>query len=214
MSTPHDSVRLCFIGMSNCGKSTRANQLAQNHQFEVLHVDERIEAALKPELESLGFSGIEGMSSWMGQPFDERFAGNQKRYLELEEQITLSADFEGSAAAVLDCTGSVININAPEKLRDRFLVVHFEATEEIVDAMVERYFQCPKPVAWGHTFSQRVGESGEEALRRCYPEMLKIRLEKYRSLAHFSIPATVSLDPNFSSERFLDLILANRDARK
>lgn len=56
----NNQVRLCLIGMSNCGKSFRSSELEENQNFKKRSVDEEIEQVLGPELTNLGYSGIEG----------------------------------------------------------------------------------------------------------------------------------------------------------
>eukprot|EP00188_Purpureofilum_apyrenoidigerum_P002907 Plantae.Rhodophyta-Purpureofilum_apyrenoidigerum.ctg29573.p1 GENE.Plantae.Rhodophyta-Purpureofilum_apyrenoidigerum.ctg29573~~Plantae.Rhodophyta-Purpureofilum_apyrenoidigerum.ctg29573.p1 ORF type:complete len:265 (+),score=47.79 Plantae.Rhodophyta-Purpureofilum_apyrenoidigerum.ctg29573:69-863(+) len=202
------NLRLCLVGMSNCGKSFRSNQLANELGFEKLSVDEEIERVLVPELELLGYSGIEGLASWMGFPYNEKFKKNEGRYLEIEEGLTSAVDPPKGSNFVLDTTGSVIYMppKVQQKLRDRFLVVHFNATDEMLSAMIENYFKSPKPVAWGDAYQRENNEDPDEALKRCYPNLLRARRERYHKLAHISIPAEVSLSPEIGCDDFIEAI--------
>mmetsp|Transcript_7820 Transcript_7820/g.18170 ORF Transcript_7820/g.18170 Transcript_7820/m.18170 type:complete len:222 (+) Transcript_7820:26-691(+) len=202
---------LCMIGMSNCGKSFRSTQFHKERGFQLTCIDGLIEERLGPELTALGYAGIEGLATWMGQPYEQQFPANQARYLECEEELTMSSLPTPGQNFVLDTTGSVINLKAPEKLRESFLVVHIQASEDMLEGMVKTYFACPKPVAWGDAFNQQPGESGEAALRRCYPELLRSRIEKYSKLAHVNVPAKIALGRDISCEQFLQAV---RDALK
>mmetsp|Transcript_16811 Transcript_16811/g.24181 ORF Transcript_16811/g.24181 Transcript_16811/m.24181 type:complete len:297 (-) Transcript_16811:962-1852(-) len=177
--------RLCFVGMSNCGKSFRSNQLRETLGFNMISVDEEIEEVILPELEALGYKGIEGMAQWMGFPYEDRFKKNEKKYLEIEENITASVDPEEGQSFVLDTTGSVIYMPRPvlQSLRDNFLVVHFLASDNMVSEMIENYFKMPKPVSWGDSYNQMDGEDGDKALRRLHNAQVS------ESLIKTSLPA-------------------------
>mmetsp|Transcript_23655 Transcript_23655/g.93364 ORF Transcript_23655/g.93364 Transcript_23655/m.93364 type:complete len:262 (-) Transcript_23655:969-1754(-) len=201
------NARLCFVGMSNCGKSFRSNQLRETRGFNMTSVDEEIEEAILPELEALGFKGIEGMAQWMGFPYEDRFKKNEKKYLGIEETITASVDPEEGKNFVLDTTGSVIYMPRPilQSLRQKYLVVHFLASDDMVSEMIENYFKTPKPVSWGDSYNQMDGEDGDKALRRCYPDLLATRRKQYEQLAHVSIPAETTLSYDISCDDLLEI---------
>jgi len=170
-------------------------------------VDEEIEEAILPELEALGFKGIEGMAQWMGFPYEDRFKKNEKKYLGIEETITASVDPEEGKNFVLDTTGSVIYMPRPilQSLRQKYLVVHFLASDDMVSEMIENYFKTPKPVSWGDSYNQMDGEDGDKALRRCYPDLLATRRKQYEQLAHVSIPAETTLSYDISCDDLLEI---------
>lgn len=199
---------LCLVGMSNCGKSHWSEQLQNVHDFGCVCIDDEIEDAIKPELEELGYSGIADMAKWMGYPSDERFAANEKRYLELEERITSQVVPPLSSNFVLDTTGSVVYLSAATRkhLRSNFLVVHLAATNDMLEQMRVSYFESPKPVVWGDSYSQSPDESPMEALRRCYDGLLSERLKRYYSLAHVSVPAATVTSPDVDVNQFLDFL--------
>jgi shikimate kinase len=203
--------RICFVGMSNCGKSHWSNVLRIEHDYELLSVDEHIEKAIEPELRELGFAGIDGMAEWMGFPTDDRFLDNQTKYLKLEEKITSAACGALSSKTrncVLDTTGSVVYLSdrTLQAMMSRFLVVHLEASDDMLDIMTENYFATPKPVVWGDLFQQDRGEDPKAALRRCYPRLLRERRKRYAKLAHVSVPAAISLSRDICSTEFLSYI--------
>lgn len=205
---------LCFVGMSNCGKSHWSGALADGLGFSLCSVDEEIERAIAPELTRLGFAGIDGMAEWMGFPSDDRFERNQARYLELEEEITSGAvealpeESHGRGNFVLDTTGSVVYLSKPTQalLRERYLVVHLEASDDMLGEMTDKYFEVPKPVVWGDCFDMCDGEEAEAALRRCYPRLLRQRRMRYADLAHISIPASLALSRELQLSAFLDIL--------
>jgi shikimate kinase len=177
--------RLSFVGMSNAGKSYRSKVLARENDFLWYQVDEEIQKAL-------GFADMGQISTWLGYPSDPTYAEREATYLSLENQFTKqAAQRTNGKNLVFDTTGSVIHL-LPETvkvLKENCLVVHLDVGEHSLDAMVEKFFMEPKPVAWCGNFSQEAGESAEDALRRSYPALLRWRLEQYRALAHLTIPA-------------------------
>lgn len=215
------ALALCFVGMSNCGKSHWAAQLERRLGFGMLSVDAEIERAIAPELAAAGCTGIDGMAEWMGFPSDARFAGNEATYLAHEEVVTAAA-VAGAAEVngdrsnfVLDTTGSVVYLSQAtlDELRARFLVVHLEASDDMLEAMTDNYFSTPKPVVWGDCYSRNGDEEPEDALRRCYPQLLRTRKERYHALAHVSIPAKFALDHDVSLKQILNRIRASLDAK-
>lgn len=179
------TLRLSFVGMSNAGKSYRSKVLAKERGFLWYQVDEAIQKAL-------GFATMEEISAWIGYPINAGYKEREAKYLELENTFTREAAMQtGGKNFVFDTTGSVVHLK-PETLqvlKDNCLVVHLDIGEGSLDAMVEKFFIEPKPVAWGEYFEVEEGESEEAALRRCYPKLLHDRLHMYRTLAHLNIPA-------------------------
>lgn len=199
---------IAMVGMSNCGKSHWSSQLSRHHSFHLICVDERIETAIEPQLSALGFSGIDGMAEWMGFPTDDRFIGNQNTYLRLEEHITAASPPQPGRNTVLDTTGSVVYLSEDtlSRLRTQYLVVHLEASDDMLDVMTNSYFETPKPVVWGDAFNRHEGETPNQALRRCYPNLLRERRKRYAALAHLTVPATVSLSRDVDMKAFLRYI--------
>jgi hypothetical protein len=211
-------MRVCLVGMSNCGKSHWSTQLHTGCGYSLVCVDAEIEKAIEPELCRLGFAGIDGMAEWMGFPTDSRFAANQDVYLTYEEKITAAAIASGGATGtnyVLDTTGSVVYLSRAtlDALRASFLVIHLEASDDMLEMMTDNYFLTPKPVAWGDSFDQKQGETADCALRRCYPRLLRERRARYAKLAHVTIPGAVSLSRDLHLPGFLDLVRAQLTAR-
>lgn len=200
------SLAICFVGMSNCGKSHWSRQLKQQLQFHVVSVDDEIERAIEPELTALGYAGIDGMAEWMGFPSDERFEVNQARYLGYEESITAATSPQKAVNSVLDTTGSVVYLSQGtiDRLQKEYLVVHLEASDDMLEFMTTSYFETPKPVVWGDAYKPVDEETPNESLRRCYPDLLRERRKRYAAMSHVTIPASVSLSRNVELDKFLD----------
>lgn len=202
---------ICFVGMSNCGKSHWSGKLENNLGFHTVSVDEEIERAIKPELTALGYSGIGGLAEWMGFPSDDRFRTNQARYLEYEESITAAASPLTGKNTVLDTTGSVIYLREDtlNRIRNEYLVVHLQANDDMLEVMTNNYFKTPKPVVWGDAYKPSEGETLTTSLRRCYPNLLRERRKKYAAMSDITIPASISLSRDLELDKFLDLIKSN-----
>ncbi|GJQ13146.1 hypothetical protein GpartN1_g4937.t1 [Galdieria partita] len=207
-----NQLKICLVGMSNCGKTLRSLQLAQQFGFERFCVDDKIEQEISNILQQQGYScGIEGVAKWMGYPFEERFYQNQAIYLNYENQLTYQATQvagQTNRSFVLDTTGSVIYLERETQdiINETFLVVHLEASEDMLQEMVRLYFEAPKPVIWGDRFQPFPNEDGLTALKRCYPQLLRYRLKKYQQFAHCSVPASVSMNSAFEIDKFVEKI--------
>ena len=179
------TLRLSFVGMSNCGKSYRSRILQNENDFFWYQVDGDIQ-------KTLGLHGQEAMSLWLGSPSSEHFSEREKRYLELENKFTEGAAMSSHGKnLVFDTTGSVVHLvpATHAALRENTLVVHLDVGEDSIEEMLRRFFKDPKPVAWSGFFTQRPDESESDAIRRSYPALLHERLKRYRALAHLNISA-------------------------
>jgi shikimate kinase len=181
----HNTLRLGLVGMSNAGKSYRSKVLQNDCGFMAYHVDDEIQ-------KSLGFATMEESSQWLGYPNSPTYAEREADYLAREAQFT-KVDFldTGGKNLIFDKTGSVIYVGESilEWLREHSLVVNIDIDEAALPVMMEKFFAHPKPLIWNGFYNQKEGESVEDALKRCYPDLLRDRLQKYRALAHLTIPA-------------------------
>lgn len=190
---------ITLIGMSNVGKSKRAKELAGQEGgfaklFTRIDCDTIIEERLGTILTDLGLSGLDGMATWMGKPYEPQYPQGSRKFMELEEAVMREAVESlktATASTVVDTTGSVIYISPStiERLRASTRVIYLEASEAQKDDMFKRYIAEPKPVIWGDgVFTQKPGESHLDALRRCYPELLQSRHKLYTGMAHVVVP--------------------------
>ena len=195
--------RLAFVGLSNAGKSYRSKVLVEQADFYWYEVDSSIQ-------NELGLEDMSDISGWLGYPTTTTYKERAAKYLAAEEKCThlASLDTKGKNL-VFDTTGSVIHLTGETKdwLLDQCLVVNIDVGEDSITELCDKYFEEPKPVLWGDSFNQQEGETDEESLRRCYPEMLRDRLGKYRELAHVSISMVDLFDR--SAEETLTTIKAS-----
>ena len=176
--------RLAFVGMSNAGKSYRSRILQNELDFYWYEVDGHIRV-------KLGIENVDEMNDWLGLPSSETYQERSIAYLAAEEASThLDYLDTGGKNLVFDTTGSVIYLSNKAKnwLHNECLVVNIDVGEDSLKEMEERYLREPKPVIWGTIFEKHKQESEADALARCYPLLLKDRIEKYRDFAHLSIP--------------------------
>lgn len=188
------TLRLAFVGMSNCGKSYRSRILANEDDFFWHHVDGEIQ-------KQLGFSDMSSISSWLGYPNTSTYRERERAYLEAENITTKVAELDTHGKnLVFDTTGSVIYLDADTHawLKAQCLVVNIDVGEEAVSAMLEKFIAEPKPVIWDNMFDPQPGETERDTIARCYPRLLHDRLARYRALAHMTIPAGALRDATTS----------------
>lgn len=195
------TLRFCFIGMSNIGKSHISQLLKNDFNFDIYEVDEQIQARMN-------LSDIGSSANWMGYPYDERYSANVATYLKLESEKTKAALISTTQNLVLDTTGSVIYL--PDEihkwLKENFLVINLDCADHMLAEMAHHYFKHPKPVVWGDSFKPQQAEDGLAALKRCYPQLLADRTKCYRTLADITLSGEVSRSQGISAQRILELI--------
>lgn len=203
-------MKLSIIGMSGIGKTFWSKKLVRKG-FKRFCCDDLIEERLNRELKALGFSGIKDVAKWMGHPFDVQYSKTSKKYLNYEREILkeLIAKLENSADAniVVDTTGSVIYLEGSilRKLAKITKIVYLETPQSVIQKMFEVYINDPKPVIWGKSYKKKQGENELEALKRCYPKLLKCRSDKYKKLAQITFGHGL-LRENFTVEDFVQMV--------
>lgn len=203
---------LSFIGMSNIGKTYWSERLSK-FGFKHFNCDDLIEKKLSFELDALGYSGINDVSLWMGQPYEKKFEENQQKYLNFEKEAieNIFAELKNTKQnVVIDTTGSLVHLNEKIclELKERSLIVYIKATDSMREKMFERYIEDPKPVVFGDIFSPQEGESGEKTLRRCYPILLEKRSKLYEKYADVVIPHEF-INMKMNVKDFISLIKKN-----
>lgn len=202
---------LTLIGMSNIGKTYWSKKLSENG-FKRLGCDDIIESKLKPKLHAWGQNGIKAISQWMGQPYEKKFKTNQKKYLRaeiesLEEILNQLLLDKKDGNIVIDLTGSIVHTSNDIclALKKHSLMIYLKADSNTKQQMLARYLNNPKPVVWDNIFQPNEGETNEEALKRCYPNLLAYRGSLYERYADVTIPRR-QIEYNISAEQFLKII--------
>jgi shikimate kinase len=180
-----------LVGMSGVGKSYQAERLALAGWA---HHD--CDAAIAARLSSLvtpvaGEAPVIALGRWMGMPYADGHFDRERRYLELEQQATSEALDRAEASQherpqLIDTTGSVLYLERAllDRLRRASRVVYLRTPPEAHAEMRARYLGEPKPVIWGSAWAPRDGERDEDALARCYSDLLAERDARYLALAH------------------------------
>lgn len=194
-------LRICFIGMSNIGKSHCSRLLRDEFGFDVYEVDAEIQAAMD-------IPDMEDASTWMGYPYEEKYTANEKFYLELEVEKTKADLSNLNGNLVMDTTGSVIYLDGEIHtwLKNNFLLVSFDVSHDMIEDMMTEFFRSPKTVVWGDSFSQQPGEKNREALKRCYPNLLENRISRYRDLTDVTMPGEFSRTRGLKANRFFEIL--------
>jgi hypothetical protein len=171
--------------------------------------DDRIEQRLRPHLQGGGYSGINGVASWMGWPDTPTYAQREAEYLAEEiaalDEVLTDLERNPSRELILDTTGSVIYTgnNLLLRLRRQMTVVYLAATPEQQKLLIERYLNDPKPVLWRGAFRPKKNETPSETVARCYPMLISARRQSYEALAHCSIPVAELRDSDLDAAVFL-----------
>ena len=203
---------IVLVGMSNVGKSYWREKFAQAG-FQPFWCDDKIEARLEPLLKKFGYSGIEDVARWMGQPYESQSPQNQNLYLEEEIEVmkeAINTLRSGTKPVVVDTTGSVIYTGDEilKELRELATIVMLDAPQSLQTELYQKYLAEPKPVIWGDIFVPLPGETKEESLARSYPLLLKSRDGRYRALAHKVLDYHELRQPAFTVQNFLEKIIS------
>lgn len=198
--------------MSGVGKTTWAQKLEQAG-FTRYSCDDAIEEKLAEELVKYGYTGINDLAKWLGQPYENRYKANAQRYLDLEkesveEALQKVASLPQDALFVLDTTGSVIYMTDEllDELAEKTKIVYLETPETVQQQMCENYFKDPKPVIWNGVYHRHDGEDETASLKRCYPELLQKRTQIYQRHAQITIPYDRAWDEKFGIKEFLSMV--------
>jgi shikimate kinase len=204
----HAPLRIALVGMSGTGKTFWTRRLALAGHPSVC-CDDCIEQRLRPHLQGGGFSGINGVASWMGWPDSPTYAQREAEYLAEEiaalDEVLTDLERNPSRELILDTTGSVIYTgnNLLLRLRRQMTVVYLAATPEQQQLLIQRYLSDPKPVLWRGAFQPKKNETPGETVARCYPVLIAARRQSYEALAHCSIPVAELRDSDLDAVAFL-----------
>jgi shikimate kinase len=204
-------IKLSLIGMSGTGKSHWAQILA-GAGFRAIGVDDRIEKKLAPELAAGGHHSIGGVAAWMGWPDDPAYRTREKKYLECEvksmEEAMDEIEAPTEGGIILDTTGSVVYTGEEicRRMQSLTTVVYFEAPPAEEKTLIARYLSDPKPVLWRDQFDRRPGESAQDAIARCYPQLIAQRKKLYQRYAHRVVSMERLWNADLDARGFLELL--------
>lgn len=191
---------ITLLGMSGVGKTYWSKQL-EDLGWQRICCDDLIG-------KQLGIAGIGNVADWMGQPYTEGYNERQQRYLDIERSVMESILSEIKSTPekklVIDTTGGVIYTGDDicQRLQISTTTVYIKLDQSHYAAMLQRYLADPKPVVWGQHYHEPISVS--------YPELLEYRAAQYARYATVTLPYTVTSQPSFSVNDFLDAILQHQ----
>lgn len=213
---------LSLIGMSGSGKTHWSRKLAEAG-YQRIGCDDRIEQRLIGDGNLNGPGGIRSVANWLGQPHDPGFAQREAAYLAAERavanEILESIDHAPQAGhaidLAIDTTGSVVYLGEKicRRLQALTTIVYLETSLAELEMMFRQYRSDPKPVVWNGEFRQTDRESEEQALERCYRDLLLSRRALYQRYASVTLSAARLRQAPPDAAEFLRLIrhqLVNR----
>lgn len=199
--------------MSNVGKTYWSKKL-ESLGFYRLGCDDLIENKLEKELKKYGYSGINDVARWLGQPYEKQYGENSLKYLNFETQAVeeiiqrINCRLLNGKKVVIDITGSVIYLGEKIvfKLKKSTKIVYLDTPMSVQKRMFEAYIQNPKPVIWGNHFIKEKGQTDFEALTACYPKLLAYRTSKYKEYADITIDYSFQRADNINTKKFINFI--------
>ena len=203
---------LALIGMSGAGKSYWSKKMEENG-YRRYNCDEMIAERLGSKIRGKGSTTLK-LAKWMGQPFSEGYIKAEKIYLELEEAVIedicdeLEQSHQINEPVVVDTTGSLIYLKKKllKRLRSLTKLVYLSLHEEKHEELFENFINDPKPVIWEGKFNPQKGESIQNALRRCYKNLLSFRNERYITIADYLVDYSFHQNPDLEVDELLDLL--------
>ena len=210
-----EPIHLALIGMSGAGKSYWSSKLI-NQGFHSFCCDDLIEKKLEEFLWLPNGKKL-SMAQWMGHPYEPQYIQAEQNYLEFEVEMMesicsfLREDRYKDKNVVVDTTGSLIYTGATliGCLREITTIVYLKAQLGSIKAMYETFLRDPKPVLWQGRFNKHSQESNQEALLRCYPELLRSRQREYERYADVVIDFETLRKRGFGVKGFLETIQKN-----
>ena len=210
-----EPIRIALIGMSGAGKSYWSSKLIKQG-FHSFCCDDLFEKKVE-EFLWLPNGKMLSMAEWMGHPYEPRYIQAEQNYLEFEVEMMesicsfLREDEYQDKNVVVDTTGSLIYTGSTliGCLREITTIVYLKAQLGSIKAMYETFLRDPKPVLWQGRFNKHPQESNQEALLRCYPELLRSRQREYERYADVAIDFETLHKRGFGVKGFLETIQKN-----
>jgi len=204
-------MHLALIGMSGIGKSYWSRRLTEIG-YTYYGCDDLIATQLQAELNNSGDSLTE-MANWMGFPYQSHYEPRARQYLHCEIEVMQAAvnqlkQAKADEKLVIDTTGSVIYVDPDilTELRQYATIVYLAITPKVHDNMLQRFFALPRPIIWQDQFQQLPHETPEAAIKRCYPNLLTYREQRYQECSDIVLPYAIHQQFELTAPQFLELI--------
>lgn len=200
-----------LIGMSGVGKTYWSNRLEKELGYVRIGCDDRINTSLSLKLSKLGVKAdFRSLSAWRGLPYQEGYAEKEALQIETEQEVmrdvVLEIQNRQHENIVIDTGGSVI-YSQPEtlsQLKNLTTCIYIQAGEQHINDLYTDEVIFERPLIWGKEFVQRNGETGKEAMKRSYADVLSWRSLQYEQLAARNV-SFESARMAKSAESFLNL---------
>ena len=202
---------LGLIGMSGVGKTTWARRLAEAG-FVCVHCDDLIAERLRLD-GTADVTTVEDMGRWMGFPwvanYHKREAGYLHHEAEILREIAASVEHQGTTSQplVIDMTGSAIYVDEHTQAAiQRVATIVYLANSPAQQAELLRAYQAkPRPVIWNGQYLPLPHESPEDALARCYFNLIEARSVVYAAFANITLQPSQHGNGGLSIAQFLQL---------
>ena len=202
-------MRITLIGMSGVGKSYWSNKIATDLGYAKIDCDERINAKLSEKLANFGVtSDFLSISQWRGLPFESGYQEKEALQIAIEQEIMKEVTDELTNTSqenlVIDASGSVIYAlgDTLSQLKKETTCVYIEATRDHIHSLYTDEIIFKRPLIWGKEFYCKNGETGLEAMKRSYADVLSWRSAQYEKLADKVIPFEHARRANSALELF------------
>lgn len=207
-----EPIHISLIGMSGVGKSYWSKRM-EDQGYRRYSCDELIAERLGPELQRKGKSTL-NLAKWMGLPYSEGYSEAEALYLELEGAVItqiceeLETPSEINTPVVVDSTGSLICLEKSllKRLRTLTLMVYLNLPVEKNEQLFATYLSDPKPLIWEGKYLPREGETTQNALSRCYEELVSFRNERYGLMADSVLDYSFHHSPGTGVEELLEFV--------
>jgi hypothetical protein len=123
-------------------------------------------------------------------------------------EVLDEVESSGEEGLLIDTTGSVVYTGDEicRRLQSLTTVVYLAVPRAEEETLIARYLTDPKPVLWGDQFVQRPGESAQEAVARCYPQLVAHRKKLYEHYAHRTVSLARVEGMKLDARAFLELL--------
>lgn len=209
-------MRLSLIGMAGTGKSYWAKRLAEQG-FRAWCCDEMIQKRLESMLKEAKIE-TKTMGEWMGFPYEVGYEDRETIYLEHEKEVLYqildyleAVDKRSNEDVVVDTTGSVVYAGDEilKRLRSSTTMVYLSAPSEVRERLLDAYISHPHPMLWRGVFGQEPGETNDEAMARCYQDLVTARERLYEKHAGLTVDYHRCREEGFGVREFLDEIASS-----
>jgi shikimate kinase len=201
-----------LIGMSGAGKSSWASRLA-GAGYDWIHCDDLIANNLRASFD-IGAGSVHDLGSWMGFPYEARYAAREAIYLQHETAVLrqiaarLAQRDDPAARVIVDLTGSAVYVDQAvlAGVRRLMTVVYLAVSPRLHEQLMRDYLANPRPLLWAGSYQPLPGEPPAAALVRCYPQLLAARERLYEQISDVTLADELHRSPAFDVAAFLDTV--------